>query len=108
MSISYTWKVTGIKTENRDNITDIVVQTYWQKLGVDGDGNTGTFSGATPFKVLDYSDIIPYDDLTEEIVLTWIKNSTSVYDEHINEYIIKEINSRVVPVVQTSLPWASN
>ena len=44
MSLTYTWKVTGIKTrdevnEQGETLQNAVVQTYWQKIGTDADGN---------------------------------------------------------------------
>ena len=44
MAITYTWEVTGIKTRNTENFANAVVQTYWQKIGTDSDGNTAHFA----------------------------------------------------------------
>ena len=54
MSMTYTWEITSLKTQSQTNILgdtleNAVVQTYWKKTGTDADGNTGSFSGATPF-----------------------------------------------------------
>lgn len=111
MAITYTWKVTSLKTKNvADNMPNAVVQTYWQKIGTDENGNTGTFSGATPFTV-DPTDesgpFIPFDQLTEEDVLTWIKSIVvGSYEEHVNGQIQKQIDEKVNPVSEASLPWA--
>ncbi len=48
MAITYTWAVTGMKVTTVGSESDYVVQTYWTKTGTDENGNTGTFSGATP------------------------------------------------------------
>lgn len=87
-----------------------VVQTYWQKIGTDENGNTGTFSGATPFTV-DPTDesgpFIPFDQLTEEDVLTWIKSIVvGSYEEHVNGQIQKQIDEKVTPITDAALPWA--
>ena len=70
MSITYTWKVTSIKTTDVGDINDFVVQTHWKKIGTDDDGNVGEFVGATPFdtSTMDSDSIVPYDQLTEDIV----------------------------------------
>lgn len=100
--MDYTWEVTGIKTTDGGG----VVQTYWKKTGTDADGNTGTFSGATPFEVDETSpDYIPFDQLTEADVLGWIQAVVvGSYEEHVNGQIQKQINSKFISDAQ--MPWA--
>jgi hypothetical protein len=111
MAITYTWKITGLKTKDvSDDKPAAVVQTYWQKIGTDEDGNEGTFSGATPFTV-DPTDesgpFIPFEDLTEEDVLDWIKTVVvGGYADHVNGQIAKQIEEKISPVVDNRLPWA--
>ena len=111
MAITYTWKITGLKTKDvSDDKPAAVVQTYWQKIGTDENGNEGTFSGATPFTV-DPSDesgpFIPFEDLTEEDVLDWIKTVVvGGYADHVNGQIAKQIEEKISPVVDNRLPWA--
>ena len=111
MAITYTWKITGLKTKDvSEDKPAAVVQTYWQKIGTDEDGNEGTFSGATPFTV-DPSDesgpFIPFEELTEEDVLDWIKTVVvGGYEEHVNGQIAKQIEEKISPVVDNRLPWA--
>ena len=111
MAITYTWKITGLRTKNvSDDKQAAVVQTYWKKIGTDADGNEGTFSGATPFTV-DPTDesgpFIPFEDLTEEDVLDWIKTVVvGGYADHVNGQIAKQIEEKISPVVDNRLPWA--
>lgn len=111
MATTYTWKITGLKTKDvSDDKPAAVVQTYWQKIGTDENGNEGTFSGATPFTV-DPTDesgpFIPFEDLTEEDVLDWIKTVVvGGYEQHVNEQIAKQIEEKISPVVENRLPWA--
>ena len=71
MAITYTWKLTSLKKCDLPGAPSAIFQTYWKKIGTDSDGNTGEFSGATPFKIeeIDPNKFVPYDQLTEEIVL---------------------------------------
>lgn len=112
MTITYTWEVTGLKTTTVANTDNVVVQTYWKKIGVDEDGNEGTFSGATPFSANTMppgTNFIPFEDLTEEEVITWIKAVVvDNYADHVNNQIQKQIDDKKNPVVEASLPWASN
>ena len=111
MTISYTWKITGLKTKNvTEEKQNAVVQTYWQKIGTDENGNQGTFSGATPFTV-DPTDesgpYIPFEELTEEDVIAWIKTIViGQYEERVNGQIQKQIDEKINPVVEANLPWA--
>lgn len=111
MAITYTWKITGLKTKNiTEDKQNAVVQTYWQKIGIDENGNEGTFSGATPFTV-DPSDesgpFIPFEQLTEEDVIAWIKTVVvGQYEEHVNGQIKKQINEKINPITEADLPWA--
>lgn len=109
MSISYTWEITGIKTRNAGDFANAVVQTYWKKIGTDEDGNTGTFSGATPFDAdtIDPANFTAFDQLTEEMVLGWIKALVvGSYEEHVNAQIQKQIDESISPITDSDLPWA--
>lgn len=104
----YTWKVTGIKTRNEGDYQNAVVQTYWTKTGTDEDGNEGVFNGATPFTTTtmpEGSTFVPFAELTEEIVLGWIKAAVVSYEDHINEQIQKQIDQKKAPVEEPTLPW---
>lgn len=110
MAITYKWEVTGMKTTTVDNTPDVVVQTYWKKIGTDEKGNEGTFSGATPFSVNNMpagTSFIPFEDLTEADVLSWIKAVVvGNYAEHVDAQILKQINEMKAPIIEPPLPWA--
>jgi len=112
MAITYTWKLTGLKKYDAWQNTDhVVFQTYWKKIGTDENGNTGEFQGATPIDVknLDTNNFTPYDQLTEEQVLSWVKPVVvGEYERHVNEQIAKAIMAKTVTEVQVNdkeLPW---
>ena len=110
MAITYTWKVTSLKTKNEGDFEHAVVQTYWQKIGTDGDGHQGTFSGATPFTTStmpEGQDFVPFSELTEEMVLEWIKAVVvGSYADHVNGKIQEQIDQHVNPVAEAQMPWA--
>lgn len=108
--IEYTWKITGLKTKDIDGKPSAICQTYWQKTGTDENGNQGTFQGATPFTI-DATDTSgpfkPFDELTEDDILTWIKNVVvGDYEQHVNAKIAKQIEQKIAPIVDVKLPWA--
>jgi hypothetical protein len=103
----YTWAVTGMKGIDLPNEPNAIIQTYWTKTGVDEQGNEGVFSGATPFppSSIDPDTFIPYDQLTEEIVLGWIQAVVvGSYAEHVDAQIQKQIDQ--LKVKDEPLPWA--
>jgi hypothetical protein len=103
MSLTYTWSITGMKT----NENDAVVQTYWKKTGTDANGNVGIFSGATPFQVAEGQDLVPLAQLTEEQVLNWIKSVVvGDYEVHVNNQIQKDLDRNRNVVKDITLPWA--
>jgi hypothetical protein len=112
MAITYTWEINSLKVKDvGDNKPSAIVQTYWKKTGTDENGNTGTFSGATPFTV-DPNDgngpFTPFEELTEEDVLNWIKSIVvGSYEEHVNGAIARQIEEKISPVSEPKLPWAT-
>ena len=110
--LTYNWKLTSLKKTSGANLTNVVIGTQWQLKGVDADGIEGIFSGATPFDLskVDSENFIDYNNLTEETVLNWIKPIvTGGYWDHVNEQILKEIDSKKNPIEDVSsenLPWA--
>jgi len=111
MSITYTWKVTSLKVKDvSEDRTNAIVQTYWAKTGTDEDGNQGVFSGATPFTFDPEDDsgpFIPFEELTEENVLDWIKSVViGSYEDHVNSKIAEQITNKVTPTTEAKLPWA--
>lgn len=110
MTITYTWAVTSLKTRTEGSNENAVVQTYWKKTGTDENGNTGEFSGATPFTTTtmpEGSTFIPLAELTEAIVLGWIQAVViGKYEEHVNAQIAKQIDEKARPTADTPMPWA--
>ena len=112
MSMTYTWKVTGIKIKdevNADGVTlpQAVCQTYWSKTGVDENGNEGVFAGATPFTAesVPADQFVAFDQLTEDVVLGWIKAVVvGHYEKHVNEIIAKQISDKAI--TEPTMPWA--
>lgn len=113
MAISYSWKLTSLKKRNVDNLNGVVFQTYWQKIGTDEDGNIGIFSGATPFdpSKINTESFISFEQLTEEMVLNWIKAVViGSYEEHVNHEITRQIEEKkniVSEVSASAFPWDS-
>ena len=117
MGLTYEWSVTAIKKATSDNIDEAIVGTRWKVVGTDEDGNSGEFSGATPFDLntINTGSFTAYQDLTESQVLGWIKsvvsgsNPMTNYWSHINGQILKQVERSKLSVAEVSdmhLPWS--
>lgn len=114
MAITYTWKVTELKTKNVTNtegatLADAVVQTYWRVTGIDEHGHEGVFDGATPLSADNVAEanFIPLASLTEAIVLEWIQADVMAnYWDHVQERIAQQITDQ--EITEVALPWATN
>jgi hypothetical protein len=106
---NYIWNVTQLYTETIEGNTDYVVIANYITTGIDGE-YTASLSGTAQFSTADVTVFIPYEDLTEEIVIGWIKESLGEngiisVEACIQGQIDSQINPPQVPV-NTPLPWA--
>jgi hypothetical protein len=74
------------------------------------ENTTASLSGSSQFSTEDVGTFIPYADLTEEIVIAWIKetlgeNGIISIEACIQGQIDSQINPPQVPV-NTPLPWS--
>jgi hypothetical protein len=116
MGLTYEWKLIGLKKQDSENVNEAIVGTNWKITATDEDGNVGTFTGATPFSIstINTGSFVPYSELTEDVVLGWVKNHVSGsgptnYMDHINKQIQKEIAANKwvkVEVAEADLPWS--
>ena len=84
---------------------DYVVNAIWQVTGVEGE-YTATIQGNTQFSSQQATPFIPYDQLTEAIVIGWIPASDI---ESSQQCVQGQINSLITPPAlpqDTALPWS--
>ena len=107
--INYTWKVTDLYTQTIDGKEDYVVLAHCETIGVDGE-----YSASVPnviqFSTQEVGTFIPYADLTEELIVGWIKEVLTeegvlAIEESIANQIDTEKNPPVTPEI-TPLPWS--
>ena len=107
---TYTWEVTALYTETVGTEQDYVVIANYTVVGVD-DTYSASLSNIARFSTESVSPFIPYEDLTETIVITWIMDELGTDGVNnlyacIDGQINSQINPPVVPV-NTPLPWAT-
>lgn len=116
--ITYSWQILSlnVRDESADH-PNAVVTVKWRKTGIDESGIQASFDGSTPFSAADVppENYIPFDQLTEEVVLGWVKEKiearittgdyTFCEDDRINQNIEKQIILIKTPVRPERLPW---
>lgn len=106
---TYNWTINNLYTKTVEGLEDYVVTAMFEVEGVDGEF-TNTVNGSQMFTVKEGVDFVPYANLTEEIVVEWIKeelgeNGLLSITACIDGQIESQKNPPVVPVI-TPLPWA--
>ena len=107
---TYTWAVTALYTETIAGEQDYVVIANYEVVGVDST-YSASLSNIARFSTESVSPFVPYEDLTNDIVITWIQDELGVdgvnnLEACIQGQINSQINPPVVPV-NTPLPWVT-
>lgn len=113
MAISYSWKVNQLTKKTEAGTDNVIVHCRWVLTGTESStGTTGQFNGATPlaYDPENTGSFIPYENLTEENVVSWLKTIVvGSYWDHVTEVIAEQIgkvDDPVEDVLEDSLPWA--
>lgn len=105
MAIRFTF--TDIKVEiapSLDGLTDVVTRVRYNYKGVNEDGIEGVFAGATPMPLPSDENFVPFNELTEPEVVSWLE---AVADKpHMEQQIAKQIQNQIAPkYVPVPNPW---
>ena len=107
---TYNWTITNLYTKTVDGLQDYVVTAMFEVEGVDGEFFY-TVNGSQMFTVKEGVEFVPYANLTEELVVEWIKEELGEeglppITNYIDEQIESQKNPSVEPVI-TPLPWSN-
>ena len=108
----YTWTVGSLYTVDTESETNYVVNAVYEIVGteeVDGVKYTSSIKDTAKFEVVSGDDFVPYADLTNDIVVEWIKNELGElgvedYKNAVGGMIDSQVTPPTVPT-DTSLPW---
>lgn len=106
---TYAWTIDSMYTVQQPD-PNYVVNVLWTLTGVDG-ATTASIGGNTMFDSNQSSTFIPYNNLTEAIVLGWVQTNLGVdgianYEANVQGQINSILNPPVSPQ-NTPLPWAT-
>jgi hypothetical protein len=91
------WKIDNLDRQTSDGL---VITAHWRVDAVDGEHTAGAY-GSVGFTRGD--DFIPFDELTEAQVLTWVKSQLDV--EQIEAALAQLIAEQKTPSKVSGLPW---
>lgn len=109
MATSFTWKIGQLYTVQQPN-PDYVVTAVWSVLGQDGQ-YSGVCNGSADFDSQQSSTFIPYNQLTQDIVLQWVyaslgEQGVAEMQANVQAQIDYQKGLNIGPQV-TPLPWSN-
>jgi len=109
MTIIYNWVISSMDEypQTSDNLTDVVFTVHYRRNAtseVDGKTYFADTYRTVSLPLPSPEDFIPYEDLTEEIVIGWLEEvlDTQAIDASLAQQIENQINP---PVISLPLPW---
>ena len=102
MAITYNWTIANLE----HNVADGgVIVAHWRVTAQDGDYSSSAYGtvGFTPDPTAE--GFIPYADLTEADVLTWVWGSVGKDETEAN--LAAQIDAQKNPTEASGLPWAA-
>ena len=104
---TFTWTVKQLLTETIAGEQNYVVIANYEVVGVDGQ-YTSSIQDSARFSTANVDSFIPYEDLTNSIVIGWIQGILGVdgvanYEQSIQGQIDSQITPPVTPEI-TPLP----
>jgi hypothetical protein len=100
MEITHTWKVRKLVQKNDEN--GLVIQVFYKIYSTDGEYSYVS-AGTIELGTENISNFIPYQDLTEEIVLQWIRDKLGSNSEDLEKMNVKFDDARF-PELSSCLP----
>ena len=106
--INYIWTITDLLTVDTDDKPDYVVFANYKIQAQEDEFNAETES-LIQFKIDEGSSFIPYNELTNDLVLGWIKSTLGEQEiQAIEKSLADQINFQKNPPVTPQvkpLPW---
>lgn len=109
MTITYNWTIAQLDCyPEHEGHTDVVFTAHWRCDGTDGTHTAGVY-GSVGLTLDPEAAFTPYEDLTLEQVIGWVKDALGEETIEAHEAnIAKQISDQAVPpVVHPALPWVA-
>ena len=102
MSATITWSVGNLDRTCADGI---VYTVHWLATASQDEFTDSSYGTLALDKPEEGDEIIPYEDLTEEIVLSWLFENPDFDKEGMEKGLQEKIDQQITPVVGSGLPW---
>jgi hypothetical protein len=104
MAIAYEWKIANLERTLSDGV---VYTVHYTIDAFDGTYRSGAY-GSLGLEPPEPDSLIPYADLTPELVVEWTKEK--IGEEKVAEIeaaLAAQIQQQIAPTTGAGLPWAS-
>lgn len=101
---TYTWGVANLERETSDGY---VFTAHWTLSATDGEHTAGSY-GSIGFERPEEDELIPFEDLTKELVISWIQEKLG--EESITSMesaLQSQIEEQKAPTKESGVPWNS-
>jgi hypothetical protein len=112
MSVNFNWAITELQCYPEfAGQTNVVYIAHWRCIGTEeanGQTYTGSVQSTREINYHDSGSYTSYEDLTEELVLSWIWDNgvnKAAVEAAITQDLYLKINP---PVITLALPWTSS
>jgi hypothetical protein len=96
------WQVQNM---TRDLSNGFVINVAWACTA--SQDSASAFHGGTTVYTQESDSFIPYEDLTEEIVLGWVYEALGDQKAEIEASLTAKVEKQLNPVSANGLPWAA-
>jgi len=94
------WSIAQLERNADDNG---VVIAHWRVSAVDGDFTASTYGTCSWTPEPSTEGFVPFEDLTEAMVIEWVKGSLDV--ESIEASLASQIKEQKAPKIIAGTPW---
>ena len=102
--MNITWTIQNL---TRDLNNGFVFQAAWS-CTAEQDGASAFYGGTSTFEFTpDDPDFIPYDQLTEPVVLGWVWEQLGDQKAEIEATLTAKVEKQLHPTTANGLPWAA-
>lgn len=101
MATTFDWKIVELERETNDGYVYVAHYTISADDGVYSSGAYGSINFDRP-----EDDLIPFDSLTEELIIQWVKDKlTEEKVEEIEQALQNQLDEKHAPTRSAGTPW---
>ena len=101
MTTAFTWAISNLERETADGFVYTAHYTINAKNAAYSAGAYGSIGLERP------DSLVPYSELTEEIVVGWVKNAlTEEKVEQIEQALQSQLDEQAAPTKAAGVPWS--